>query len=413
VARIEDRAAESFDGANRAVAIRQRDGETRLSFKQILKRPALRLYLALSRRWPRPSQPAPNPQKIHKVLLLQFGGIGDSLRMIPLIRILGETFPAAELATLTNQSPGLFDLSPEEFPACRHLTFDFGHSLLTKWRRLRELRRERFDLMVLPIVGDGFVEIAILARLIGARYLAGFDLDGGGLCFTHCVPFRRNESLLTQYGRLLTAIGATSVAENITLRQQREAAAAVAARLETHGLAATPLVVVQPWVGGQDEFKAWSTASFRELVVRLISDLDVTVVVVGSPTERAIASKHFAGLKSSRFCNWTGEFTLIETAALLARSRCLVCNDSCLIMIADAFSVPSVAIFGATASEHTLSPTTLCRKVQTDERLPCQPCYIHQTLFAYQCPIDIRCLKTVTVERVLAAVRSVLAGTTR
>ena len=384
-----------------------------MSFKQILKRPALRFYLALSRRWPRGSRPPPNPREIHKVLLLQFGGIGDGLRMIPLIRILGEAFPAAELATLTNQSPGIFDLAPEGFPACRHLTFDFGHDFLTKWRRLRELRRERFDLIVLPIVGDGFVEIAILARLIGARYLAGFDLDGGGLCFTHSIPFRRNESLLTQYVRLLTAIGAAGFAENIPLRRHQEATAAVAARLETLGLAATPVVVVQPWVGSHEEFKTWPAASFRDLIARLIAELGVAVVMVGSKAERAMARKHFEGLTSPRFCDLTGELTFIETTALLACSRCLVCNDSCLIMIADTLRVPSVAIFGATAPEQTLAAATLCRTVRTDEQLPCQPCYLHQTLFPYQCPHDFRCLKTVTVEQVLEAVRSVLAGTTR
>src|SRR5512134_2363964 len=112
------------------------------------------LFLALSSWWPRPIQPPPDPRGVRKILLFQFGGIGDSLRMIPLIRLLGETFPEAELATLTNQSPRLFGLVPEGFPACRHLTFEFGHGLLTTWRRLRELRRERFDLIVLPIVGD-------------------------------------------------------------------------------------------------------------------------------------------------------------------------------------------------------------------------------------------------------------------
>jgi|SRR5262245_28031872 len=385
-------------------------GRQALSLKQILKRPALRLYLALSRRWPRSSRPPPNPQEIHKVLLLQFGGIGDSLRMIPLIGILGETFPAAELATLTNQSSGIFDLAPEGFPACRHLTFDFGQGLLTKWRRLRELRGERFDLIVLPIVGDGFVEIAILARLIGAHYLAGFDLDNGGLCFTHRVPFRRNEPLLTQYSRLLAAIGATGFAENIPLRRHHKADVAVAARLDALGLVATPMVVVQPWVGGHEDFKAWPPASFRDLVERLIAELGVAVVVVGSVAERALANKHFEGLTSPRFYDLTGKLSFIETAALLARSRCLVCNDSCLVMIADALRVPSVAIFGATAPEHTLAPATLCRTIRTDEQLRCQPCYRHQTLFMYQCSDDFRCLKSLTVERVLEAVRSVLAA---
>jgi lipopolysaccharide heptosyltransferase II len=383
-----------------------------MSLKEMIKLPGLRLYLALSRRWPRPTRPPTELREVRKVLLFQFGGIGDSLRMIPLLRLLAETFPAAELATLTNQSPRLFDLAPERFPACRHLTFDFGNGLLTKWRRLRELRQERFDLIVLPIVGDGFVEIAILARLIGARYRAGFDLDGGGLNFTHSIPFERNESILTQYGRLLTAIGAAGSPKNIPLRRQHEATSTVAARLEALGLGDMPIVVVHPWVGHHEGFRAWPPALFRELIERLVVDPGVAVVTVGSTVERAMANKHFEGLASPRFCDLTGALTLAETAALLERSRCLVCNDSCLIMIADGLGIPSVAIFGSTTPEQVLAEGSVCRAVLTDVELACQPCYLHQTLFQYRCSHDFRCLKTVTVERVLQSVRAALATAT-
>ena len=220
-----------------------------MSLKQVIKLPGIKLYLGLSRSLPRSSRPRPNPRDIHKILLMAFGGIGDSLRMIPLIRMLGETFPAAELATLTNQSRTLFDLAPEGFPACRHLSFDFDHGVVSKWKRLRELRRERFDLIVLPIVGDGFVEIGVLARLIGARYRAGFDLDGGGLIYTHSVAFRHDQSILAQYGDLLSALGCAGSADNIPLRRDPKIAAAVMTRLQALGLAAHQLIVVLPkWV---------------------------------------------------------------------------------------------------------------------------------------------------------------------
>ena len=109
----------------------------------------------------------------------------------------------------------------------------------------------------------------------------------------------------------------------------------------------------------------------------------------------------------------TGVLTLAETVALLERSRCLVCNDSCLIMIADGLGVPSVAIFGSAAPEQVLAKGSVCRAVRTEENLPCQPCYLHQTLFRYRCRHDYKCLKTVGVERVLGLVHTALAGGTR
>jgi heptosyltransferase-2 len=381
-----------------------------MSLKQAIKLPAIKLYLALSRSLPRPSRLPPNPRDIHKILLMAFGGIGDTIRMIPLIRMLGQAFPAAELATLTNQSPTLFDVAPEGFPACRHLSFDFDHGLASKWRRLRELRRERFDLIVLPIVGDGFVEIAVLARLIGARHRVGFDLDGGGLIYTHSVAFHQDRSILAQYGELLSALGCPGSADNIPFRRDPAIAAAVTIRLQALKLANHQLVVVHPWVGHHERFRAWPPALFRDLIARLIAEPNVAVVLVGSKTEQPLAREHFDGLASPLFRDLTGALTFAETAALLERSRCLVCNDSCLIMVADGLRVPSVAIFGSTAPVQVLAKSSICQAVVTEANLACRPCYLHQTLFAYKCDHEFRCLETVPVERVLQRIRATLAG---
>ena len=381
-----------------------------VSFKQNIKLPFLRLYMAVSRWLPRVSSPPPAPREVRKILLMQFGGIGDSLRMIPLIRMLAGSFPAAELATLTDQSPSLFDLAPEGFPPCRHLNFDFAHGILRKLRRIRELRRERFDLIVVPIVGDGFVEVGVLARLIGARYLAGFDLDGGGLIYTHSIAFHSDRSILAQYGSLVGAMGAAGAAQNIPLRQHAGAEAAVASRLQDAGIADRPLVIVHPWVGHHERFRAWPPARYRELIVHLVGELEVEVILVGGPADREKAGSVFGNLDSRRFHDWTGELSFLETSALVARSRCLVCNDSCLIMIADALGVPSVAIFGSTPPQQVLAEHSICRAIVTDVELACRPCYAHQSLFTYRCSHDFRCLETVRVERVLQTVRAALAG---
>jgi heptosyltransferase-2 len=381
-----------------------------MSFKQTFKRPWLRLYFAVSRRWPRTSRRPPAPGEVRKILLLQFGGIGDSLRMIPLIRMLGERFPAAELATLTDQFHGLSDLMPEDFPSCRHLTFDFAHGFLAKLRCLRALRREHFDVIVVPIVGDGFVEVAILARLIGARNVAGFDLDGGGLLYTHSIAFQRDKPLLAQYGQLLHALGCTGSADNIPLRRSVQASAAVANRLQTAGIADSPFVVLHPWVGHHERFRAWPAALFRDLVARLTTELRVSVILVGSQSERTEAARIFGGAGIADLHDWTGMLSFVETIALVERSRCLVCNDSCLIMVADALGVPSVAIFGSTTPEQVLASSSICRAVVTDVQLACRPCYLHQSLFSYRCEHDFKCLESVPVERVLQSVCAAVAG---
>jgi ADP-heptose:LPS heptosyltransferase len=342
--------------------------------------------------------------------LFQFGGIGDSLRLFPLIGMLAEAFPDAEVTTLTNQPPALFDLMPERYPACRHVRFDFGQGYLGKLRQIRALRRQRFDMLLLPIVGDGFVEIALIARLIGGRFRAGFDLDRGGLVFTHFISFERHESLLRQYVRLLEAVGARGGPREIEVRRDAAAARSVSVRLAGMGMAGAAFAVLSPWVGHQQGFKDWPPDRFAELARGLIAELGLRVILVGAASERELAARHFGHLAASGFVDLTGELTFGETTELLARSRCLVSNDSSLVLIADALRVPAVAIFGATDPVQILSPATTARVIRTERRLACQPCFVHRAVFGYQCPRAFECLTSISVFHVMREVKSALAA---
>jgi len=380
-----------------------------LSFKQLLKRPAIGLYLALSRRSRRRFHPPLGPEQVRKILLFQFGGIGDSLRLFPLIGMLARAFPSAAITTLTNQPAGLFDLMPQGLPACRHVRFDFAQGYLGKWRQIQALRQEAFDLLLLPIVGDGFVEIAVIARLIGGRWRAGFDLDGGGAGFTHCIPFHRHESLLRQYARLLETVGAGAGPRDIALRRDAVAARAISDRLAAFAMAENGFAVLSPWVGHQLGFKDWPPQRFCELAQRLLAETGLNLILVGGSSERRAAQTHFGRLRGTRFIDLTGELTFPETAELLARSRCLIGNDSSLILIADALRVPAVGIFGATDPVQILTPTSTTRVVRTERTLDCQPCFVHRARFDYRCPRAFECLRTIPVTRVLREVQAVLA----
>jgi ADP-heptose:LPS heptosyltransferase len=385
--------------------------EALLSYKQLLKRPAIGLYLALSRRWPRRCQPPPQREQVRKILLFQFGGIGDSLRLFPLIAMLARAFPHAELTTLTNQPAALFDLMPPGYPVCRHIRFDFSQGYPGKWRQIRALRRHRFDLLLLPIVGDGFVEIACIARLIGGRWRAGFDLDGGGSLFTHCIAFDAHESLLRQYARLLEAVGANEGPRDIAVRRDPVAAGAVRERLAAMGMENVAFAVLSPWVGHQRGFKDWPAERFGELAQRLIAELALSVILVGAPSERTLAKEHFGHMAGPRLRDLTGELTISETAELIARSRCLIGNDSSLILVADALHIPTIAVFGATDPVQILAPTSTARLVRTERTLACQPCFVHRAVFDYRCPRAFECLTSIPVARVLREVEEALAVT--
>jgi len=97
------------------------------------------------------------------------------------------------------------------------------------------------------------------------------------------------------------------------------------------------------------------------------------------------------------------ETSLSDLAKLLSSVRCLVCNDSGPMHFAASVGTPVVAIFGSTAPSLT-GPLGDGHEV-VREQVECSPC------FRRECPIDLRCMKAVTVDSVERALRRVLART--
>jgi ADP-heptose:LPS heptosyltransferase len=94
---------------------------------------------------------------------------------------------------------------------------------------------------------------------------------------------------------------------------------------------------------------------------------------------------------------------LPEVAALAARARLFVGNDSGIAHIAAAVNTPCVVIFGSSNVAHWRPWTTNQSEVVREE-LPCQPCH------GYFCSEfeKPKCILTVPVERVVAAIDRVM-----
>jgi heptosyltransferase II len=99
-----------------------------------------------------------------------------------------------------------------------------------------------------------------------------------------------------------------------------------------------------------------------------------------------------------------GQLTLRESAALLARARILVTNDSAPLHLATAVGTPIVALFGPTVPAQGFGPRGSRDVVLGHAGLACRPCSAHGPQV---CPLlHHRCMRELSIETVLAAVSS-------
>jgi len=160
---------------------------------------------------------------------------------------------------------------------------------------------------------------------------------------------------------------------------------------------AKPLVILHPGAA-YGTAKRWLPERFAELVRRFP---EVRWCLIGSSDER-LQNSELARSMDHGIEDRTGSGDLKELGRLLSGARALVCNDSGPMHLAAAVGTPVVAIFGSTEPRHT-GPLGEGHRV-IRRVVECSPCYLRT------CPIDLRCMKAVSVDEVEKALKDVLAA---
>ncbi len=147
--------------------------------------------------------------------------------------------------------------------------------------------------------------------------------------------------------------------------------------------------------------KRWPPEYFAELAQRLIRE-GMAVWLVGSPKDRPAADQIVAAVHSvaptgealsAQLHDLVGRTDLGTAVDLMAAARVVVSNDSGLMHIAAALSIPLVALFGSSSPAYTppLSPRARIAKIDIE----CSPC------FQRECPLKhFKCMRELTPQTV-------------
>ncbi len=339
----------------------------------------------------RAEAPVVAPMPPRRALIIRPGGMGDMILLLPVLRHLQAVFPSMTFDIVCERrNRAVLALAGW---ARRALAYD-AHPLRLLWT----LRRRRYDLAIDAEQYHYFS--AVIAWWSGAPIRIGFKINPArNHLYTHLVNYSLDGPETEQFMRLLTpfvAPAGPAVLEGTLSAPYDALAPADEKRLERLMLARGLPVAVDP--GSNAPFKRWPVERFRELIERLLA-AGFGVVLVGQPdraTKRVLETlPRSAGGALEMF---DGCFSLAQTAAILARARLFVGNDSGLAHLAAALGTPTVVIFG---------PTDERKWGLSDERhavvrraIGCAPCCI----FGYRkfCRHSA-CIRDLPLEAVLAA----------
>jgi heptosyltransferase-2 len=365
-----------------------------------------------------------------KILVRGVNWLGDAVMTTPALQRLREAKPDADISLLTHAK--LADLW-QHHPALNGVrTFYAGESVFAIAKRLRV---EGFSTaLVLPNSPRSALEVflARIPRRIGlARPWRNVFLTQvvqprpeaaamhkrsrseiqkliAGAVVTPGPALTAPAHHLHEYLHLVAAFGASPEPRPPRLEVTAGEVATVKKRFEFPG--GVPLFGLNP--GAEyGPAKRWPRERFVAAAVELQRRTNCHWWIFGGKADELLASGMAgeivaakAGPPESVRC-LASQTSLRELCAALKACDLVVTNDTGPMHVAAAVGTPVVVPFGSTSPELTgpgLPGDTRHRLIKA--QVPCSPC------FRRECPIDFRCMKSISVETIVEAAMQALHG---
>ena len=294
---------------------------------------------------------------ISRILAVRNDRFGEFLLTVPALYELKQVFPKARLTLVV--SSYVRTLAGRLAFVDEVIVWEKKKHTFAGFLRLaKEYKGRHYDLCVIFNPCKAFNIISFLA---GIPLRVGYNRKWGFL-LNRKIEDRKFEGLKheVEYNlELLKTIGITpKLLNNASLRVRSEATDEAVlmeireedfsdSKLSELGLSKGEFAVIHPWSSNKE--KEWPQDRFKELVVKIADNLGLKCAVIGGSEEVSRAIEFCrdlpACLSSRQMVNLAGKTSLIESAALLKKSKLLITNDSGPMHLAAAAGTPVAAIF--------------------------------------------------------------------
>lgn len=339
----------------------------------------------------------------HRILVLRYRFIGDTLLTVPFLRNLRAAYPQAKIDMLVAPNSGevLRDCPYIDelimFDTTRKHRYENPNGQPEKrsfWHYVQLLRAQRYDT---AFVLKRSFSSAGLAFLAGIPERVGFDTEGRGLLLTKRVPYRAEDHEIDSFLNVLHA--ADIPVQDRHLESWWQPAEAEKAAQVLAGLPEAERHVVLH-LTSSNRAKQWPEAHALTLAHWLLVQPGTQLHCLGAPSDAPLYEQLRAQLsetEQARFHIHCGTFNLLESMAFLQRMNLVVGVDSGTLHMASAAGVPIIALFGP-MDERKWGPVNA--SIVT-EPVACRPCNL-----SVPCQHDFQCMKHLQPEAVIERIKS-------
>ena len=259
-----------------------------------------------------------------------------------------------------------------------------------------DLRAQKFDAAVL--LPNSF-HAALVARRADIPERWGYRTDWRGWLLTRAIAAPSGVHQVEYYQTLARELGFSGAPRAPRIALSPDVSERGNRALTNAGWDGRTPIVAFAAGSAYGGAKRWPPEYFAELANTLAGD-GVQVVMVGSQADRAVGCEIERGLQRRDATLSVFGTDLPTLAAVLARCRVIVSNDSGAMHLGAALGVRVAAVFGPT-DERLTRPSGDDHAVLTHPAW-CRPCLLRE------CPLDHQCMRGVGVQRVADATRQML-----
>jgi heptosyltransferase-2 len=323
--------------------------------------------------------------------------VGDAVMATPALRALRAAQPRAEI---TASAGGPIAALLAGLTSVDHWLAKEGRGLRAVARQARVLSARDFDWAVL-LPDSVHTALAPFAARVPLR--AGYARDAlRRALLTHALAPPQDAagkrvpiSMIERYLRVSRALGCADAGLQTDLPLDAQAVERVTKRLALAGVGESERLVLVTPGASFGASKLWPPEHFASACTGLHERHDLRAILAPGPGEEAVSHEIARRAGGSALVLDQPVTTLSELAALIARARLVLTNDTGPRHIAVALGTPVIALLGPTDPRHT--EHLLERQRVLREPVECSPCHLKS------CPIDHRCMQRLEPARVLAA----------